>query len=353
MKKSLIALTIAATTLTAGMMTSHACSRITLDTPHGVTQVRTLDWGQQLGTHAIIHPVGTERVTKAVPSYVKAAKWSVKHPSMVLEEREVFVDTAGEAINTAGLSASTLYLYDSAEFIKDYKDTGAPAVNWGDVAAFLTENYATTEEVVQAFEANQWQIAWADGIHGTQHGLHVSVQDKSGDIALFELNQGGKMVVHRGSVEDKMRVMANAPLQQYHDANAQAVGDMRLNTNGAKIGSTISSSDRMLRGLHNSASTLFNPKASWAQTEGKMQSLFDAGNLVPQDLIDPVNGETYATWVQYTYNFDNGSFKFRNLDTYGEIRMNLKDIAKYDQVVCADLVEQAESKSEVSFATCN
>ncbi|WP_411991127.1 linear amide C-N hydrolase [Agarivorans sp. DSG3-1] len=352
MKKSMIALTIAAVTFGA-LQTANACSRITLDTPHGVSQVRTLDWGQQLGTVAIMHPVGTEVETKDVPSYQKAAAWTVKYPTLILEERKVFVDTAGEAINAEGLSASTLYLYDSVAFIKDYQDTGAPAVNWGDAATFMAENFATVDEAVAAFEANQFQFAWADGIHGDQHGLHISVQDKTGNIALFELNEGGEMQVHRGSVNDHMRVMANAPLQQQHDANAKAVGDMSKPENGSKIGSTISSSDRMLRGLYNSANVEFKQDAGWAQTEGKLQSTFDSGNLVAQDIIDPVNGETYATWIQYTYNFDNGSFKMRNLDTYAEIRIDLNDAFKAKEVSCADLVEQAEQQTTATFGVCS
>lgn len=353
MKKTIIALTLAATASSVLVGTANACSRITLDTPYGVSQVRTLDWGQKLGTYAIMSPAGVEVATKAVPSYKTAAKWTVKYPTLNLEERAVFVDTSGEAINNQGLSASTLYMYDSQAFIKDYKDTGAPAVNWGDAAAFMAQNFKTVEEAVAAFEANEFQFAWADGIHGTQHGLHISVQDKSGDIALFELNEGGKMMVHRGSVNDKLRVMANAPLQQYHDENATKVGDFNHVENGHDIGSTISSPERMLRGLYNSAHVKFDPQASWAQTEGKLQSTFDSGNLVPQDIIDPANGETYASWIQYTYNFENGSFKMRNFDTYSEIRIDLNQLNDIKTVSCADLVEQAELSNIATFSTCS
>ncbi|MGF1748568.1 linear amide C-N hydrolase [Vibrio cionasavignyae] len=352
MNKKIIVLALAAATTNIMTTTANACSRITLDTPYGVSQVRTLDWGEKLGTVAIVTPVGTAVTTKAVPSYGNSASWTVKYPTLNLEEREVFVDTSGEAINSEGLSASTLYLYDSQAFIKDYKDTGAPAVNWGDAAAFMAQNFKTVQEAVSAFNANEFQFAWADGIHGTQHGLHISVQDKSGDIALFELNDGGKMVVHRGSVNDKMRVMANAPLQQFHDANAEKIGDLAVLENGHKIGSTISSPERMLRGLYNSEHIRFSPQATWAQTEGKLQSTFDAGNLVPQDIIDPANGETYATWIQYTYNLENGSFKMRNMDTYSDIRINLHELASINTVSCADLVEQAEVSGTATFTPC-
>lgn len=114
--------------------------------------------------------------------------------------------------------------------------------------------------MVKAFEANEFQIAWADGLHGTQHGLHISVHDKSGDIALFQLNEGGEMVIHRGDVASDLRVMANAPLQQHH---RDYVAKADLNYLEAKdIPSSISSLDRNLRGLFNTTHVTFKEDAS-------------------------------------------------------------------------------------------
>ncbi|MFA0607218.1 choloylglycine hydrolase, partial [Vibrio amylolyticus] len=70
------------------------------------------------------------------------------------------------------------------------KDNGSAAVHMSDVVPFLVEQFATVEEVVAFYEAGNFQTAWITGIGGHQHGFHFSVQDKSGDIALFQLNEG-------------------------------------------------------------------------------------------------------------------------------------------------------------------
>ncbi|MEZ9229644.1 linear amide C-N hydrolase [Vibrio amylolyticus] len=341
---------VAALAMTSLSGVADACSRITLDTPHGVSTVRSLDWGDQLGNVAQVNPVGKHRTSEA-PSYEKSMKWTTKYHSIAQTEWEVFHGVASDAINSEGLGTSLLYMYDSAQYIADYEDTGAPAVSFLELVSYVNETYASVEQVVQAFEANEFQIAWADGLHGTQHGLHLSVQDKTGDIALFQLNEGGKMVVHRGDVASDLRVMANAPLQQDH---RDYVSRVDLEDLAAKnIPSSISSLDRNLRGLFNTTHVGFSEDASWAQTRGKLLSTYNAGNLVPQDLVDPVNGETYATWTQFVYNHENGDFLFTNYDTREQIGYNFNDTLQFTETMCADTVNQAsQGLNTATFSVC-
>lgn len=342
---------IAATAFATVTSTAHACSRITLDTPHGVSTVRSLDWGDQLGNVTQVNPVGIERMSAETPSYAKTMAWETKYHSVAQREYDVFHGVTSDAINEKGLAASLLYMYDSQQFIKDYKDSGAPAVSFLNVIDYLVENYASVDEVAAAFNDNAFQIAWADGLHGTQHGLHISVQDKAGNIALFQLNKGGKMVMHRGDVKSDLRVMANAPLQQEHRAYVEKVDLTDLAAND--IPSSISSLDRNLRGLFNTSHITLEEGKSWAQTRGKLLSTFNAGNLVPQDLIDPVNGETYASWTQFVYNHDNGDFLFTNYDTREQIGYNFNDTLAFTETMCADTVKQAsEGLNTVMFSKC-
>ncbi|QLE86601.1 linear amide C-N hydrolase [Shewanella sp. Scap07] len=347
--KKISALVIALASV-AGLSQAQACSRITLDTPHGVSTVRSLDWGTQLGNISQVNPVGIERSTQA-PSYKRAMQWTTKYHSIAQMEWDVFHGVASDAINSQGLGTSLLYMADSAPYIKDYKDTGAPAVSFLDLVSYINETYANVDEVVNAFEANEFQVAWADGLHGVQHGLHFSVHDKSGDIALFQLNEGGKVVVHRGDVQSDMRVMANAPLQQHH---REYVNQVDLNNLEAKsVPSSISSLDRNLRGLFNTSHVKFDDNKSWAQTRGKLLSTYNAGNLVPQDLIDPVNGETYATWTQFVYNHQNGDFLLTDYDTRMQIGYNFNDTLSFTETRCANTLEQANAgETQVTWGTC-
>ncbi|MEZ9835392.1 linear amide C-N hydrolase [Vibrio breoganii] len=341
---------LAAASLAGAVGTASACSRFTLDTPHGVSTVRSLDWGDQLGNVAQVNPVDVQN-TSETPSYKNAMSWTTKYHAISQMEWDVFHGVASDAINSEGLAASLLYMADSKEFIKDYKDTGAPAVSFLDVIRYITETYSTTEEAVQAFNNNEWQIAWADGLHGALHGLHISIQDKTGDIALMQLNEGGKMVVHRGDTSSDLRVMANAPLQQDHRDYVVKVDLADLKAKD--IPSSISSADRNLRGLFNTQHVTFKEDASWAQTRGKLLSTYNAGNLVPQDLVDPVNGETYATWTQFTYNHDNGDFLFSNYDTRTQIGYNFSETLHFTKTMCADTVEQANGGlNKAVFTEC-
>ncbi|NKF49000.1 linear amide C-N hydrolase [Shewanella sp. WXL01] len=330
---------VAAMSIASVANLAEACSRFTLDTPHGVSTVRSLDWGDQLGNVAQVNPVGVKNVSET-PKYKNAMEWTTKYHAIAQMEWDVFGGVASDAINSEGLAASLLYMYDSAKFIEAYQDSGAPAVSFLDVIRYITETYATTEEAVKAFNNNEWQIAWKDGLHGHEHGLHISIQDKSGDIALLQLNKGGEMVVYRGDTKSDLRVMANSPLQQDHRAYVEKVNLDDLAATG--IPSSISSLDRNLRGLFNTQHVEFKEDASWAQTRGKLLSTYNAGNLIPQDLIDPTNGETYATWTQFVYNHQNGDFLFTNYDTRAQIGYNFNDTLGFTETMCADTVKQAE-----------
>lgn len=119
------------------------------------------------------------------------------------------------------------------------------------------------------------------------------------------------------------------------------------------IPSSISSKDRNLRLIWNFSNQKEWAGLSWLRTEAKLQSTFDAGALVPQEVIDPTTDETYTTWVQYVYNLDNGSFKLRNFDTYTDIRFNLADLSVFNKPMCADLVEQSKTHQRPVWKECS
>ncbi|GLS84092.1 linear amide C-N hydrolase [Paraferrimonas haliotis] len=346
---AILAAVLAATTLVGVSSQANACSRLIADTgEHGISVARSYDWGERLSSVAKVSPVGTKRSTREVPEYSNPAKWVTKHQTLYFEEVETFHGTTGEAMNVEGFAASMLYQDPSVKFIDDAADTGAPALHLSDIVPFLVENYKTVDEAVQGFKAGEWQIAWKTGIAGHRHGFHVSVQDKSGNIALFQLNKGGEIKIHQGDTESDLRVMANAPLQQDHRAYVKQF-DM---TDAEKLPGSISSRDRNVRGLYNTANTNWKNDAQWPAIRGKMKSMFDAGNLVGQDIIDPTNGVTYATWETYVYNFDNGEVTYFNYDTATQVSVNMNDIKQFTKPVCADLVSQALEQDRMVFSQC-
>ena len=342
---------IAAVSLVSVITTANACSRLIMDggDTHGVTVARSFDWGgSELQSIAKAYPKGVAVKAYDVPEYKNAASWTVKHHTVDYVEVETFHGTSGEAINDKGLSASLLYQNPSVEFVKDAADNGAPAVHMSQIVNYLVTQFATVEEAVNAFEANEFQTAWKTGIGGHQHGFHFSVQDKSGDIALFQLNEGGKMVVHRGDINSDLRVMANMPLRQDILAHAE---NFDLNK-AEELPSDISSPSRYLRGYHVTANAKLDPKADWADTRGKMKGYFDFGNKVPQDLIDPTNGESYATWETYIYNLETGNTTYYNEGNGSQININFAETTAFTKTMCADLFQQARADEKLSWSEC-
>ncbi|WP_394151090.1 linear amide C-N hydrolase [Vibrio maritimus] len=356
MKKNLntLAIAIAATASIASISTStHACSRIIQNTGdlHGISIARSYDWGgSELQSIAHVQVTDTQRETKPVPEYKNAKSWTVKHNTVSFEEVKTFHNTTGEAVNTEGLSASMLYMHDSVEFIKDIKDDGTPAVHLSDIVPYIVENYATVDEAVKAFEEGEFQIAYKTGIAGHQHGFHVSIQDKSGDIALLQLNKGGEMVVHRGDVTTDLRVMANSPLQQDHRAYT-ATFDMN---NAENLPGSISSRDRNVRGIYVTSNTDWTPQANadWIDVRGKMKAVFDFGNKVPQDVIDPTNNESYATWETFVYSLETGGITYYNEGYAGQLSFNIDDIAGMKQESCADIYQQGRKGGQIVWGSC-
>ncbi|PRY23184.1 choloylglycine hydrolase [Aliiruegeria haliotis] len=349
--KSLVVTGVLAAAMTSSALTANACSRWVADTDHGIAVIRTYDWADQLGAVARVHPVGEVRVSSPTPGYENTATWTVKHHAVSFEEHDVFHGTAGEVVNDKGMSVHMLYLDDSKHFVADHEDTGAPALSLKDVSAFIAETYASVDEAVAGFEAGEFQFAWRSGIDGAVHGLHVSVVDTFGDIALFQLNEGGEMVVHRGDQASDLRIQANAPLQQDHRAYVRGFA-LDKNPMGQNLPSSISSPDRNLRLLWVSDRQNFEG-LSKQQTMAVMQQSFDNAAGVPADLVDPMNGETYRTWVGFKHFLQDGTVTVRGYDTATEITFNIEDTKGFNGPVCADLIQQAsEGNTEVTWRVC-
>lgn len=352
MKRSIIACTVAASVL-ASAIPAQACTTWVADTAHGVTVTRSVDWYTPLGGVAHVYPKQSELSSDVAGKYAAGAKWTTKYSTMAIEEYESFHGAAVTAINTeAGLSVNGQYMESSKPFLKLHKDSGAPAVSLSQVATYIASNYASVADVKAALDNNEFQIAWGAGLAGAEHGVHFSVQDKGNNKLLIQLGEGG--IEARYHNEDDLRSMTNEPLMPEQREYVSKF-DMNDNQTLTEFSAHISPTERNARLLFMSNKVdLKNPDLSWAQTEGKVLGIFDRAVLVPQDLIDPDNGDTYATWVSYLYNFDNGSFKFRNHNTYEDVRVDMNVVNHFSAQQCANLVEQADAgNAEVTWQSCD
>ncbi|GLP95148.1 linear amide C-N hydrolase [Paraferrimonas sedimenticola] len=382
MKKSVLALTIAATTMGLFTGSADACSRISIDTgEHGVLQVRTLDWDSPLGTVAVVHPAGEkDRVNVTDGRYKNNAQWTTKYTTVAFEEHTFFHKAIPSGRNVHGLMVDTLYQSSSAPFVEKNveMDEGKVTVGPGQIATYLPENYKTTDEVRQAFKKGEFDIAWGQQLVAVahQHGFHTSVIDASGDALLFQLGEDGKTVMYSGDLaKPEFAVMANEPLLSESLEYASQFGAVTDLDFMNKVPAGIRSLDRFTRLMGMTA--LHTPESykgkSFMQAVGSLNGAFDhAANLaqfVPAGKAPKVMQEqdellakhhvgwneagVYPSRIKYTHALENGFVEMVDLDTYRQISFNMNDVKGFTKPMCADMAAQAnDGKHVLEFKEC-
>ncbi|MEI6380008.1 MAG: linear amide C-N hydrolase [Cyanobacteriota bacterium ELA615] len=187
---------------------AQACSRVTwLGPENQVVTGRSMDWFYAFNAHFYIFPRGTEFNGAGGQN---SLNWVSKYGT---------VSTAGTAnpdgpingvfdgINEKGLVANLLYLGET--------DFGAvptnnkPRLYFAAWTQYVLSNYATVNEVVDAFKDNPIYIVPIMFGPGKKvpPTVHLSVSDSSGDSAIFEFIKG-KLIIHHNR---KYQVMTNSP----------------------------------------------------------------------------------------------------------------------------------------------
>ncbi len=113
---------------------------------------------------------------------------------------------ATDGLNEKGLAAHVLVLGVSQHEPADGRPELADAL-W---VQYVLENFASVREVVEAHTSGKFRVvgSWSTDLGLLQPlGLHLAVEDKSGDSAVFEY-VGGRLVIHHGQ---QYRVMTNDP----------------------------------------------------------------------------------------------------------------------------------------------
>lgn len=113
---------------------------------------------------------------------------------------------ATDGLNEKGLAAHVLVLGVSQHEPQDGRPELADAL-W---VQYVLENFATVKEVVDAHRSGKFRVvgSWSADLGLAQPlGLHLAVEDASGDSAIFEY-VGGKLVIHHGP---EFRIMTNDP----------------------------------------------------------------------------------------------------------------------------------------------
>ncbi|UPQ89463.1 linear amide C-N hydrolase [Vibrio sinaloensis] len=361
MKKSIIAIAIAASATAGIVSTASACSSVSAITDHGTLTMRSMDWAVPVEAIAKVTPVGTTMVSDS-PSYKTQATWKTKYHTVSLYDENIFKGTAYDAFNDQGMSVHGQYMEASEPFLELHKnnDNGAPAVDNGQLATFIASNYKNVDEAITGLDKGEWQPAYSDLMMGMTHLVpaHFNIRDKEGNVALIQLNANGELKVWRGSANDNLRFVTNEPLYQEH---IEYLNEVSPNMTANNVPADYSSLNRYVRGLHHAKGQSFEG-LNYQQTMAAQRLSFHSAVAIPLDLdvpAEPRNGKgaesmgVFPTFFTTQYNLNTGDVVHDNLYDGQLIKFNLEDTKNTKVELCANLTQQSEKGEFVpKFEAC-
>ena len=139
-----------------------------------------------------------------VPGDANSLTWTSTYGSVIA----TFYDLATlEGLNEKGLVANLLWLSEADYGKRDPKLPGLSLSLW---AQYMLDRFATVAEAVAAMEKHDFQIVPLQHIPGTDAvaTVHLSLSDATGDSALVEIADGGRLRIYH---DRNYTVMTNSP----------------------------------------------------------------------------------------------------------------------------------------------
>ena len=297
-------------------MPANACSRILWNTNGDlVISVRSMDWDHSFEDLLFIYPRG---VKKDGGAGEKSAQWTSKYGSLVASIYTFaskygfgLYDGATEGINEKGLAAHILYL-EETDYEKEDDRAGVTYMRW---LEYLLDNFATVDEAVAGMkDVRIVPVKLGDEVIG----VHLAIEDASGDSAIFEVING-KMVVHHGK---QYTVMTNDPPYDVQIKNLK-----RYKAFGGKeeLPGDIEGAERFVRGAYFSQ---FLP-----ETEDPGEAVASALSVIRNLAVPfgaPYGGRAgegvYPTWWMSATDFKNRIFYFNWAQNPNIVWVDLDDI---------------------------
>jgi penicillin V acylase-like amidase (Ntn superfamily) len=178
-----------------------ACTRtLFVGTDNAVITGRNMDWVEDMASNLWVFPAGIKRDGAAGP---RSVVWTSKYGSVVVSSYEA---GTADGMNERGLVANLLYLAES-NYGKPAQ--GRPFLSIAAWAQYALDNYATVDEAVEALAKEPFTILAPTLPNGDASTLHLSISDASGDSAVLEYIDNGKLTIHHGK---QYKVMTNSPI---------------------------------------------------------------------------------------------------------------------------------------------
>ncbi|UFS58898.1 linear amide C-N hydrolase [Subtercola endophyticus] len=290
------------------------CTRIFWnDNPVAKTVSRCMDWAVSDEPDLWFVPRGTAR-TGGADDAEHNHSWVSSYSSVVLSMWRL---GTVDGLNEKGLAAHALYLDPTPVMYAD--DDGRPSVANALWVQYLLDNFATVAEAIAAIDDVRISSRL---LRGQQMGVHIAIEDASGDSAIIE-PISGSLVVHHGS---EFQVMANSPTM-----DAQLANRARYRPFGGELPppGDITSLDRFVR-----ASYFLHYLPEPENVEQAVAGVFQLIHNVAVPYGAPYqDGGVYPTWWKAGADLTNGTYYFMSTRSPSLFWVSLDDLKDGETVL--------------------
>ncbi len=280
---------------------AYACSRLLWNSnTKAVVAARTMDWAHQFDDYLFVYPRG---IAMDGGTDKNPVKWTSKYGSLGnsvygYAQKHGFGihDTVTDGINEKGLTVHLLYLEGTEYEGPDDR----PTLSYMRWCRYLLDNFATVKEAVEGIQKVR-VVPVPFG--GEKLGLHLAMEDPSGDSAIIEYINGNEVIYHG----KQYTVMTNDPAY-----NVQIENVKRYSGFGGDepLPGTVEGDDRFVRLAHY-AKHLPEPK----DADEAAGYVLSAINTVVVPFGAPYTGRSgdsgvYPTWWTSITDLTNGIYYF-------------------------------------------
>lgn len=223
---------------------TEACSRILWHNSLGTYVGRNEDWYADAPTDLWALPRGMQRDGGSADG--NSYKWKSKYGSLVVT---MYERVSMSGVNEQGLSSHVLWLDGAKVAPREASKPGLSISLW---MQWYLDSFKTVQEAVDATRNPPFQLRMAVDPDGTPGLFHISVEDPTGDSAIFEIIDGEMKIYH----DRRFIVMTNQPSYD----KQLAILSQYAGFGGTKpLPGTLEPADRLARGAYY-AKNLPNPK---------------------------------------------------------------------------------------------
>lgn len=305
--------------------TSQACTRVLMNSyPNYILSARTLDYFGPVHPTLVITPRGIERYGGKEKT---AAHWKTKYGSVVIYADGLF---PMDGMNEKGLVGHGLFYTNGSQSQKDNLDK--PILESPAWLSYILDNYATVAQAVQAIRTKVRLVAIRLPIEYATDAKHIVLEDKSGDSAIIEIDNGIVHIYHNRNY----RIVTNPPSYNKQLANLAQY----KNVDHTKIPGGLSSEDRFVRAnfvlehlpkpenAHQARGYILSVENSVAHPIGVPAGAAEIGigNLYGKYSKTPRENKGPATYWITIADISHGEYHFKSAYAVAQTWLKMKDI---------------------------